>query len=211
MIMERNILLVEGSDDKHVVWNLCKCRNVKENFSVKDCGSIDNVLKMFDLSINEQSTKYDYVGIVVDADANIESRWNSIKDKISKSEKYTNIPKKLPSSGLVLEPIEKYSPKIGVWIMPNNNTEGMLEDFVSLLADKEDVLMKEADKILISLEERSIQKYKKVHRAKAKIHSFLAWQDEPGKPMGQAITAKILDSNSDKADSFINWLGELYG
>jgi len=137
-------------------------------------------------------------------------RWNSIKSKISKSEKYKDIPKELPPNGLVLEPKEKYSPKIGVWIMPNNNTEGMLEDFVSQLADEEDVLMKEAEQVLNSLEKRNIQKYKNVHRAKAKIHSFLAWQDEPGKPMGQAITAKILDPNSAKANNFIKWLEELY-
>ena len=94
--------------------------------------------------------------------------------------------------------------------MPNNNTEGMLEDFVAKLAVDNDVLMEEAEQVLNSLEKRNIQRYKTVHRAKAKIHSFLAWQDEPGKPMGQAITAKILDPNSDKANDFINWLEELY-
>ncbi len=206
----RNILLVEGKDDLHVVCNLCKCRNVKENFFVQDYDSIENAVKMFDLSINEQSTKYDYVGLVVDADTNIQGRWESIKEKVSKSNKYKDIPNELPPKGLVLKPSENYSPKIGVWIMPNNNTEGMLEDFVAKLAVDNDVLMEEAEQVLNSLEKRNIQRYKTVHRAKAKIHSFLAWQDEPGKPMGQAITAKILDPNSDKANDFINWLEELY-
>lgn len=207
---DRNILIVEGKDDLHVVCNLCKCRNVKENFFVQDYDSIENAVKMFDLSINEQSTKYDYVGLVVDADTNIQGRWESIKEKVSKSNKYKDIPNELPPKGLVLNPSENYSPKIGVWIMPNNNTKGMIEDFVANLVDDKDELMEEAEQVLNSLEKRNIQRYKTVHRAKAKIHSFLAWQDEPGKPMGQAITAKILNPNSDKANDFINWLEELY-
>ncbi len=207
---KRNILLVEGRNDLHVISNLCKSRNIPKAFEIEACNSKDGTIIHFDLCINEESTRYDSVGIVVDADFEIAGTWDKIKDKIKRSERYHNVPEELNPEGLTLEPILKNSPSIGVWVMPNNIKEGVLEDFVSLLANEEDELMYEAEQVLSSLEERRIQKYKEVHRAKAKIYTYLAWQDEPGKPMGQAITSKILNPNSDKADGFIGWLKLLF-
>ena len=94
--------------------------------------------------------------------------------------------------------------------MPDNNINGMLEDFIISLAPEADPLMQKAESILNELEESQIQLYKSVHRSKAKIHTFLAWQDEPGKPMGTAITAKILNSNSEHAEVFVHWIKQLF-
>lgn len=49
-------------------------------------------------------------------------------------------------------------------------------------------------------------KNKDVHRSKAKIHTFLAWNDEPGLPMGSAITARVLDPSLGSAKIFVDWL-----
>ena len=86
----------------------------------------------------------------------------------------------------------------------------MLEDFVVTLAEKDDPLMLKADEVLDQLEKENIQKYKSVHRAKAKIHSYLAWQDEPGKPMGTSITAHVLNPNSPSSQSFLGWMKKLF-
>ena len=60
------------------------------------------------------------------------------------------------------------------------------------------------------IEKEKIQKYKFVHRAKAKIHSYLAWQDEPGKPMGTSITAHVLNPDCPNGQMFLNWLKKLF-
>ena len=86
----------------------------------------------------------------------------------------------------------------------------MLEDFIAALAKPDDALMKKSEDVLTELETEGIQKYKPVHRSKAKIHTYLAWQDVPGRPMGQAITANILNSNSDVAVKFVKWLKEMF-
>lgn len=93
--------------------------------------------------------------------------------------------------------------------MPDNQVNGMLEDFVAMLA-ADDVLMNRSEIVLQSLEDDNIQRYKAVHRPKAKIHTYLAWQDEPGKPMGQAITAKVLNPQSPIATVFVDWLNRLF-
>jgi len=209
--MKKSILFLEGKDDCIVISNLCEHRKVKENFKSIDCGSKEEAVMQFAVAINEQATTYKTVGIVIDADTDNSATWQQIKTKIELTGKYDQIPKDLPENGLILEANQNIYPRLGVWIMPNNKTDGMLEDFVVLLADNEDILMKETELVLHSLEDRKINKYKLVHRAKAKIHTYLAWQDKPGRPMGQAIAAHILNPNAKDADLFMKWIEELFG
>lgn len=86
----------------------------------------------------------------------------------------------------------------------------MLEDFVAAPAPTDDPLMEKAEDVLNQLEKSNIQRYKPVHRSKAKIHSYLAWQDEPGRPMGQSITAHVLNPNSKTGQLFLDWLQKLF-
>jgi hypothetical protein len=45
---------------------------------------------------------------------------------------------------------------------------------------------------------------------KAEVHTWLAWQREPGLPFGTAVNATLLDPNSRKCQPFLNWLGTLF-
>jgi len=42
------------------------------------------------------------------------------------------------------------------------------------------------------------------------MHTWLAWQEEPGKPLGTAITAKFLDANVAQVDVLVAWLKALF-
>ena len=202
-------LLVEGNDDQHVVWALCEKHNVPESFDVIDCESVENVLKAFELRLKLVDHNQ-CIGVVVDADTNIKSRWDSLVSILKRSKKYSCDTLTLPQDGLVLEPMDKTFPKVGIWLMPDNNQNGMLEDFMATLATSDDALMKKSEDVLTELEKDGIQRYKPVHRSKAKIHTYLAWQDVPGRPMGQAITANVLNSNSDLALRFTEWLKVMF-
>jgi len=202
-------LLVEGNDDQHVVWALCEKHNVPESFDVIDCESVENVLKAFEvrLKIVDNNQR---IGIVVDADVNLKGRWDSIISILKKTGKYDCEAIELPQDGFILEPSDNTYPKVGIWLMPDNNQNGMLEDFMAALATSDDVLMKKSEDVLTELETEGIQNYKPVHRSKAKIHTYLAWQDAPGRPMGQAITTNILNADSELAVKFTEWLKELF-
>jgi hypothetical protein len=52
--------------------------------------------------------------------------------------------------------------------------------------------------------------YRSTHRSKALIHTRLAWQKTPGRPMGQAITAQVLPPNKPPAARFVDWLKNLF-
>ena len=66
----------------------------------------------------------------------------------------------------------------------------------------------EAEKRLI--EEKKLNKYKPIHRAKTFIHSYLAVQEDPGTPMGLAITKRYLTTDEKNCLNLINWLKKTF-
>ena len=48
------------------------------------------------------------------------------------------------------------------------------------------------------------------HRAKAEVHTWLAWQAEPGRPLGLALTRRYLDADHALAQRFHDWLVALF-
>jgi hypothetical protein len=54
------------------------------------------------------------------------------------------------------------------------------------------------------------RRFSRVAQSKAAIHTWLAWQKEPGTPLGQAITARYLDSQAPHAQQFVNWVQRLF-
>lgn len=204
------VLLVEGNNDFHIVCSLCLYYNVKENFRVKQCDGIDAAINTFELFLKNPSA-YRKIGIVVDADNNAESRWQQLLSVLGNTGKYDCNNLELTSSGLILKPKDDFDSTVGIWIMPDNTSKGMIEDFALNMIEQSDPLLEKAESILRELEQDGLQRYKDIHRSKAKIHTYLAWQDEPGKPIGQAITAHILNPRNETAKDFVGWLERLFG
>jgi len=208
-----SLLLVEGKDDFHVIHSLCKqfnisVRNLENpeggNFSVIDCKGIDELFEQIPVRF-KSSQSISTIGIIIDADTNLKNRWSTLQEILSKLG--FNTPKKFPEAGLILKE-EKF--KIGVWIMPNNNLNGMLEDFISFLVPNDDQLLPIVNSTLDSIEKQKLNKYALIHKSKAVIHSWLAWQEEPGTPMGLSITKRYLTTDEKTCLRLIKWLGELF-
>lgn len=205
----KSVLLVEGRDDQHVIWSLLEHYRVPEAFSVNDCDGIDNLLRDLTLRLTTP-TMYKHIGVVMDADENLQGRYDALRNILDGTGGYDLSQVTLSERGTIIKPLDENYPSFGLWLMPDNRSFGMLEDFVMTLADKNDALMDEADTVLASLEARSLNRYTPIHRSKAKIHTYLAWQEEPGKPMGQAITSKVLHAESDSAKIFVEWIKSLF-
>jgi hypothetical protein len=201
-------LVVEGRDDQHVIWALCKQHNVAESFSVETTisGGVEAILA----SIRQQlmRPRLRTLGVVLDADDSLEQRWQAIADRLV-NEGYTSVPGVPDRSGTIIEEFDK--PKVGIWLMPDNQLPGMLEDFIAHLIPQDDALRPKAERILADIENQDLHRYALVHHQKALIHTWLAWQRNPGQPMGQAITAQTLNHNESLARSFVDWLNALFG
>jgi hypothetical protein len=197
-------LLVEGKDDQAVIKALCAKFNIKENFDVIDCEGYSKLIEQLPIRLTKQSD-IDTVGIIVDADTDIASRWISLHNLFSKLG--FTLPDDLPEKGLI---INNTHIRIGLWLMPNNQINGMLEDFAAFLIPLNDQLIPIVKDTLNSIESQHLNNYKPIHRSKAEIHSWLALQETPGTPMGLAITKRYLTTDEEICLCLIDWLKELF-
>lgn len=197
-------LLVEGNDDQHVVWALCEQYNIPESFDVVDCDGVDKLIPQ--ISVRFKVSGMEAVGIIVDADDKPTQRWSHVSAELTKSG-FNDIPKDLPVDGLILSNDKQ---KAGVWIMPNNKLNGMLEDFISFLIPSDDKLYPVVQTTLQDIEAKELNNYKQCHKAKASIHTWLAWQEDPGTPMGLSITKRYLTTDEATCMIFVEWLKKLF-
>jgi hypothetical protein len=206
------VLLVEGKNDCHVIRMLCKEHNLSEDlFCIYECGGDDHVIPELELRIQtDLQLRPKIIGIVLDADMpedkpDIMLRWQQITDKLKK---YGYVlPEKPDKQGTIHSSIAKY-PRIGIWLMPNNQDTGMLEDFLKQLATPETLMT--AQSCVKSARRRKVTNFKDAHLSKAELYTYLAWQDEPGKPFGIAITAHTLQPKTEIAYIFTDWLNRLF-
>jgi hypothetical protein len=197
-------LLVEGNDDKHVIWCLLEYHAFPETFEVLVKDGIDNILKL--LPVQLKASGLEALGVVVDADLNMGGRWASIKHILEHSG-YQTVPNLPSAGGTVISQAEM--PRVGIWLMPNNSLPGMLEDFVACLVPEDDPILPTAKAAVIEAMKVPAP-FTEVHKSKAEIHTWLAWQDDPGTPMGLAITKRYLDPTAASAVQFIKWLKGLF-
>lgn len=220
MIDKKGILFVEGADDQHTIWAICEHFKVEETFIVEipdsqgkinkkakphEKGGIENVLKATQGYLATQNIER--FGIVIDADNNSYNQWQRVKSILEKVG-YKDLPQNPHSEGTIIKQDEKTT--FGVWIMPDNKERGFLETFLTYLIKDDDKTWEQAKNCVDNLENKPFIKEKVDHTEKAQVHTFLAWQEEPGKPFGQAITAKYLQAENPECEKFVNWLKRIF-
>lgn len=197
------LLLVEGNDDKHVMFAICEKFKIKENFTIIDCTGIEKLYTQ--IPVRFKQSGIDTIGIIVDADIDLQKRWLQLLRILNPI--FDGLPKHLPKEGLIHESNDK---KIGVWVMPNNITSGMLEDFIQFLVPDEDVLLPIVKQHLDAIEIAKQNKYRLIHRTKAEIHAWLALQEDPETPMGLSITKRYLTLEREECKNLVKWLSTLF-
>lgn len=202
----RNVLLVEGSSDHHSIRNLwLKRGGSPDAFELNVRNGLPDLRDQFRGSL--LGSEIARLGIVVDADESVARRWPGFRQALV-DRGYKPVPKAIPSSGLVLWRPRLTVPIVGVWIMPDNDSPGRLEDFVHQLVRPGDELWDRAGAAVDAIPE-NLRRFKVAYRIKAQLHTWLAWQKEPGMRIGQAVTRGVLDPKSGHADTFISWLRRL--
>lgn len=205
----RKILLVEGVDDEHVMKHICGNHEIPHLDEIKEHGGAPNLLESVPVRI-KAGEEGDVVGIVIDADTDMGSRWQSLRDRIVEIG-YDNVPDSPDPDGTIVEPPEgTLFPRVGIWIMPDNSTNGILEDFLRFLVPQPSALLDHVDKSVAAIPAGERRFRQPEDQAKAIIHTWLAWQREPGKPYGTAITERFLDPNVDEAGVVASWLTRLF-
>ena len=202
--MTAPLLLVEGRNDRHVVGKLLWHHGLKPDvdFRVKDTGGENPLITTLPLEI--KTAGLTPLGVIVDADLDLHARWNSLNYLLKKA---GYAPPYSPDSrGLVL--VQDDLPALGIWVMPDNQLPGKLEDFVARLVPDQDSLLPMAERATRSIP-AALRRFSEPDLAKAVIHTWLAWQEEPGSRMGEAFTKKYLDPKAPTALVFVDWVRRL--
>lgn len=191
------VLLVEGSDEMHVVKKLCDQVGYPIDFEIKPKGGKDPLLASIRNEINVSGRTA--VGIVIDANSDFSARWQAVRDRLLRAE--VEAPAGLDPKGLVIDG----TPRIGVWLMPDNSKEGQLEDFVASMIPLNDRVWPLAREYVESIPEPD----RPPTIIKAQVHAWLAARSEP-RPMGIAIIAGDFDTSVPQVDDLIQWLRRLF-
>lgn len=199
-------LLVEGNDDQHVLWAICQQFNIDESFDIIDSEGVSTLISNITVRAKQRDVRT--LGILVDADTDLNKRWAQIANEL-KGMNYS-VPKVPNTLGTLIPSPAPNRPQVGIWLMPNNQLPGMIEDFIRFLVPKHEECLALAEEAIITLEKRNLQQYIPNHRAKALIHTWLAWQEDPGTPLGQAITKRYLTIDTTIATQLVQWLNSLF-
>jgi hypothetical protein len=202
-------LIVEGEDDKFSVVSLMKAHidwpEKKERAPVwiESGGGVDKILEPQYLTVKLKTPGLRALGVMLDADAKPQSRYESIRNGCTA--RFPELPREMPVGGLVSESTDQQ--RFGVWIMPDNVSEGCLENFLRFLVpdESEPLWMHAVESVA-----RAKAMGARGHAEKASLYTWLAWQDPPGQSPGRALTQKILNPHANRALAFVTWFRRLY-
>ena len=94
--------------------------------------------------------------------------------------------------------------------MPDNRLEGMLEDrLVGLIPEASSPLF-ELARNCVADSKRQGAPFREAHRTKAEIHTWLAWQDEPGLRLYDAVMHRVPDPKRPGSRPFVSWFRSLF-
>jgi hypothetical protein len=206
-------LLVEGETDKRVIPYVMEAHGVtwpsepaEYPVFIEAYGSVDEILKAGVVEGEIRASGLEALGVVVDADGDAAARWEDLRTWCANE--FTELPKKIPAAGLVVA--HSGGPRFGIWIMPDNRLTGMLEDWlVQLIPEASEPLYELARNCVADSKCRGAP-FREVHRTKAEIHTWLAWQDEPGLRLYDAVTQRVLDPKGPESGPFVSWFRSLF-
>jgi hypothetical protein len=219
MAQAKKILLVEGEADKFFFEEICKKLSLETSVLVappKDLGGTHNtkggVMNYLKILLPQlEDGQITQIAAVVDSDY--------VKHGGGYQKTLETLSKVVKPFGFFLE--EQVSshrglffrhsdglPDFGSWIMPDNQREGMLEDWIkSCLKDDEQALFQQASQAVQNIEK---PKFKSHLRSKAEVATWLAWQKKPGHGLYGVLMDELLNENNALFKAIEEWLLQIF-
>ena len=194
------VLLVEGPNDKHVVRHLCNFHEEMPEFWILDKEGIEVLLEAIGSEIQAPGRKA--VGILVDANDDLDARWRTVANRLR--EENIEVPSNPEPTGTIIDS----TPRIGIWLMPNNTAPGELENFVSEMIPDDDPVWPLSVNYIDGIPEAD-RNFTEKKILRAKIHAWLATREDP-RQMGAAIGARDLHTDGTLSTALANWLRQLF-
>ena len=201
-----HVLLVEGEDDRHVIHHLCNRSEKDWKFEIVPGEGWENLRETIGAEIKAPGRKI--IGIIVDADDDVDARWCAVAQRL-KQAGLVSVPCEPVPNGAIIPGIRQQRiPRVGIWMMPDNELPGELEDFIARMIPGDDAIWPLSQKYIDCIPEAE-RKFKPKKKRRAQVHAWLATREKP-RPMGTAITAQDLQMEAN-SQNLIDWLQRLFG
>ena len=208
----RSRLHVEGPDDSHAIRHLLIRHGIDydqkpwpvEFPRIEDIGGRPDLLEGVETAVRLSTDRS--IGFVLDANSSVQNSWRAISSRLR--EAGMEVPSAMPRDGFVGQ-AEPYRARVGVWLMPDNQSDGTLESFLRDLVGGEDPLFPHAEDSSRRAKELGAG-FSANDADKAALHTWLAWQEEPGLPYGTAIRARFFRDDSPTAQAFVAWFRTVF-
>ena len=216
----KNILLVEGKSDEVFFSALYKTLGLSAKVQVAPPlevgGSSNNkegVLNHLPVLLNQlPDGQLERLGVIVDADYSAAGGlgYQRTVDRVSEIVLKSGFSRPKPigkSGGLAFSSADGFH-DFGLWVMPDNHNDGMLEDWIkSSIVQSESPLLTQAKQAVGALKE---PKFKQLHLSKAEVATWLAWQRNPGRGFDSAVAELLLDRQAKPVALFEQWSRHIF-
>lgn len=223
MANSARLLLVEGESDKNFFEKFCKLLALDTHVRVappKDVGggynNKEGVFNHLPIELQQVADgQLQRLAIIVDADYESASglgcrRTIERVSEIVRPFKFVLAPNSQNNlGGLRFKHADGFA-DFGLWVMPNNRDEGMLEDWIKhCVKQDEQTLFQHSTEVVSALPQ---PKFKSIHRTKAEVATWLAWQDSPGHGLYRALWEKdiLIDQDNKWYKGLVGWLQGIY-
>ena len=218
----RNLLIVEGVDDRYFVNQILLHHGFRKSSQAdhehyiidREGSSEEEAVRILEckgfkkipeaLKAEFQPDALDGVAIIADMDLHSDRRWESLRGTLSRSHYFSGLPTWLPPEGLVHS--QPGMPSLGVWLMPDNVSEGRMETFAGELVPAGDACWAHARATVDDLPDVVRRFSIERRRDNALLHTWLAWQNEPGCQTGLAVSMKLLQADLAPATNLAGWI-----
>lgn len=216
----KNILLVEGEADRGFFEALCLLLGIPADVRVstpKDRGGTHNTKEGVLSHLTKvllpqlQDGQLERIGVVVDADrvahgSGYPVTLQRFTDALA-HDGYQPSPA-AATTGLVFSHQNGLA-DLGLWIMPNNADEGMLEDWIKqCLHPSEAGLYQHGEKSIDVIP--GGPKFQPWHRTKAEVATWLAWQKKPEHGLYNAVQPDLLNTSAPLFTEMHAWFKHVF-
>ena len=198
------LLLVEGTDDERFVKTLLERHSIAGSFETANKLGYRNLQpSIYPEAMVAGRTA---LGIVADANEDPSGRWQSISDQLKRAG--FSPPEDSRCAGIVLCKTQPAPLRAGVWLMPDNNGPGELEDLLAGMIRDDDPAWPRAREYVEGIP-RDRRAFKPSKLTRACLYAWLATREEP-RHIGLATKAGDFDHKTAEAVRFVNWLRRLF-
>lgn len=221
-----HVLLVEGEDDRGFFEQVCK--SIQLNPAIKVAPPKDyqadyettlrngkqaalNLLNDLLVELLDEAAPTQRLAIIIDADYEQEQGLGyqkTIDQVTGRAAEYDFSLVANNAQGLCFKQNDGLA-EFGLWVMPNNQKDGMLEDFIKeCVSSAEQSLLNHAIQVVQDVPEP--KKFKSHHYAKAEVATWLAWQKPPGHGLYYSVYDKLLNTDHALFQEMEQWLKKIF-